>query len=123
MFKPTQKSWISPFLFVTYIATSITGILMLFHIKFPGLYPIHEWGGLAFLVAGILHVIVNWKLFVSYFNKRSLQRNAVLGTVIAIILITLIAFTVPTKNGHGEHGHFHASSEINSSISKLPKNS
>ena len=45
MIKPMQKSWLSPFLFITYLATSITGIFMLFHIKFPGLYPVHKWGG------------------------------------------------------------------------------
>jgi uncharacterized membrane protein YraQ (UPF0718 family) len=102
-----KKSWLSSLLFITYIATSVTGLFMLFHIKFPGLYPVHEWVGLAFVIAGVFHVIINWRIFVSYFSKGNLKRNATLGTVIGLILIIAIAFTIPSNGGHGSH-KYHA---------------
>ena len=111
MIKPMQKSWLSPFLFITYLATSITGIFMLFHIKFPGLYPVHKWGGLAFVIAGVFHVIINWRMFASYFNKGNFKRNATLGTVIGLLLIIAIAIAIPSKGGYGGHGHYHAGIE------------
>lgn len=122
MFKPTQKSWLSPFLMITYIATSLTGILMLFHIKFPGLYPVHEWVGLAFVIAGIIHVILNWKMFASYFTKLNLRNNAAYGTIIAVLLVVIVAFAIPS-NGHGDHSRYHASSESTPSSLSLQKQS
>lgn len=107
MSKFMEKSWLSPFLLITYIATSVTGILMLFHIKFPGLYPVHEWGGLIFILAGILHTVINWKMLTSYFNKNKQKRNAVMATFIAIFSIILIAVSVPS-NKHSHSGNFHA---------------
>lgn len=105
--KPMTKSWVSPFLLITYISTSVTGIFMLFHIKFWGLYPIHEWGGVAFIIAGVLHVILNWKLLTSYFNKNSHKTNAILGTAFGVILLIVIALIVPSKSGR-DYKHYHA---------------
>lgn len=122
MFKPTQKSWLSPFLMITYIATSATGILMLFHIKFPGLYPVHEWVGLAFVIAGIIHVVLNWKMFASYFSKLNLRANATYGTVIALVLVVVIAFAIPS-NGHGDHSKYHANADSTSQSLAIPKQS
>ncbi|WP_165313955.1 DUF4405 domain-containing protein [Vibrio ziniensis] len=122
MFKPTQKSWLSPFLMITYIATSITGVLMLFHIKFPGLYPVHEWVGLAFVIAGIIHIVLNWKMFASYFSKLNLRANATYGTVIALVLVVVIAFAIPS-NGHGDHSKYHANAGSTSQSLAIPKQS
>ncbi len=122
MFKPMQKSWLSPFLLITYLATSITGILMLFHIKFTGLYPVHEWVGLAFVIAGILHVVLNWKLLTSYFCKSNLKLNATYGTIIGLILIIIVAFTIPSK-GHGDHSRYHANTDSVSQAVNSSENS
>ncbi|PJC86687.1 hypothetical protein CSW98_06750 [Vibrio sp. HA2012] len=115
MFKPMEKSWLSPFLLITYISTSVTGIFMLFHIKFPGLYPVHEWGGLLFVAAGIFHVIINWKMLVSYFNKDKLKRNAIVGTVIGLCLIAIIAVAIPSNkhSGRGVHASAESALQIN----------
>jgi len=99
MLKIMEKSWLSPFLLITYLSTSITGLLMLFHIKAPGLYPIHNWGGIIFIVAGILHLIINWKMFLSYFNKKHLKYKAMIGMMVGLFLIAIIAINAPS-NGH-----------------------
>lgn len=86
--KSTHKSWISPLLAVTFIAVSLTGILMLFHIRLPGMHPIHKWGGLLFVAAGVVHLLLNWKVFASYFkNSRSVWAASL--SVAALIFIVM----------------------------------
>lgn len=100
-----DKSWLSPFLLVTYLAVSITGILMLFHIRFPGLNSIHEWVGLAFVIASILHVCVNWARLKSYFTMKRSTTKAVWATAIAVILVVTTAMWIPSIKGHNSNGN------------------
>ncbi len=110
MLKPMEKSWLSPFLLVTYIATSVTGIIMLFHVRFPGLYAVHEWGGVLFIIAGILHLVINWRMFTSYFKRHKMKRNALYGTIIGLCFITVIAAFIPSTK-HSRH-HHHQNSAV-----------
>ncbi|WPC72845.1 DUF4405 domain-containing protein [Vibrio porteresiae] len=65
-----QRPYLSPFLLVCYLSTSITGILMLLHVGFPAIHPIHEWGGVAFVIGGLLHLILNWRALTTYFKPK-----------------------------------------------------
>lgn len=105
MATPTEKSCLSPFLFITYLAVSITGVLMLFHIRFPGLNAIHEWVGLAFVIAGVLHMCVNWARFKSYFTMKRNTTKAVWATAIALVLVLTTALWVPSIKGHNSGGN------------------
>lgn len=96
----TQKSWISPLIGITFIAVTITGFLMMFHLKLPGVYPIHLWGGVIFAIGGMIHLLLNWREFSSYF-KNSM---AIWSTTIAVMALILIALFVPS-NKHGERQH------------------
>ena len=42
MFNAAQKPWNSLFVAVTYVAVAVSGILMLFHIKLPGVLYIPQ---------------------------------------------------------------------------------
>ena len=94
-----QRSWLSPFVAITFIAVSLTGILMLFHIRLPGMYPIHEWGGVLFVIAGGVHLLFNCRVFGNYFKKK----QAIVGLCAGMIALLFIALLVPS-NQHGS-GH------------------
>lgn len=96
----TDRSFISPFVAVTFFAVSITGILMLFHIKLGGIHAIHEWGGIAFVVGGSIHLILNWKAFTSYFKK-----SKAMYVVLAGGLIMLFALIASPGGGDGDYYH------------------
>ncbi|MFT5726627.1 MAG: hypothetical protein ACI8PB_000748 [Desulforhopalus sp.] len=85
MFNAAQKPWNSPFVAVTYAAVAVSGILMLFHIKLPGVLHIRQWGGL-FLFGGTIHVLINWRKPLSYFKNR----KAVYGTLAGVLTIVLL---------------------------------
>jgi len=94
MSQTTQKLWLSPFLAITFGVVGITGIFMLFHLKLPGAYAVHQWGGALLLVAGMIHLFFHWKVFLSYFR----QNRAVYGALAGLMLMVFIAVVVPT--GH-----------------------
>ncbi|MFT5729320.1 MAG: hypothetical protein ACI8PB_003485 [Desulforhopalus sp.] len=101
MFNSTQKPWISPFVAVTYTAVAVSGILMLLHIKFPGVLHIHQWGGILFLIGGTIHMLINWRILISYFKNT----KAVYGALAGILMMVLLVSLSPQENGGGRHGY------------------
>ena len=91
-----QRPYLSPFLLVCYLSTSITGILMLLHVGFPAIHPIHEWGGVAFVIGGLLHLILNWRALTTYF-KPKLRSQAIWGMVGCVVLIAVITVFIPEQ--------------------------
>lgn len=113
MSNTAQKSWLSPFVAITYLAVSITGVLMLFHLKMPGLHPVHQWGGLIFVLGGAVHLLLNWRLFVSYFTKSSAFWGACVGLALMVMIATLVPSKHPNKyNGHGVQTVTHSSVRV-----------
>ncbi len=96
-----HKIWLSPLLAVLFIGVTFSGLLMFLHLKIPGFKTIHEWGGLFFMVLGIVHLTLNWKLFARYLPKKAAMLGAVAG-VAALLLAVLIA---PQDNDRHERGY------------------
>ncbi len=94
------KSWLSPFIVVLYGAVTLSGVVMLFHLKGPGLKAVHEWGGIAFAVAGTVHLILNWNIFSSYFRNK----KAVIGTIAGVLVIFLAVFIAPQEHDDFQSG-------------------
>lgn len=102
-----QRAWLSPFVAITYLAVSITGVMILLHMKYPGVYPIHKWGGILFMAAGIIHLLLNWRVFTAYLKRIP----GVVGLVAGVALVFAIAVAVPSDRGQGGgHGNFAGSS-------------
>ncbi|WP_320008093.1 DUF4405 domain-containing protein [Maridesulfovibrio sp.] len=90
--KMTDRSFLSPVVAFTFIPMTITGILMLFHVHFPGIKDIHEWIGLAFAIFSSFHIAINWKPFMGYLSKP-LIRYALAIAVALIIVCCIIGAT------------------------------
>lgn len=101
MSRHVQKSSLSPFMAVTFAAVAFTGILMLFHLRIPGVHSFHEWAGLIFTIAAAIHLSINWRVFTAYFKNS----KAAIGVAIAILILALIALAAPQGNhGNGYQG-------------------
>lgn len=94
-----NKSLISPFVAVTYAAVAITGILMLFHLKMGGIYTIHQWGGIIFVLGTTIHILLNWRVLTLYFKSGKAKAGALAG-VLAMVFILLV---VPAKEDGQRH--------------------
>lgn len=92
-----KKNWLSPLLGVFFVAVGLSGTLMLFHLSPPFLRGMHEWIGLGFVVTGVLHLVLNWKALLRYFETRM----AVVSLVIGVLLVGF--FVVGGALGGDEH--------------------
>lgn len=92
-----HKTWLSPILAVSFLTTAVTGVLMLMHLHLPGMRALHDWGGLFFIVAGILHLLLNWRIFISYFRKK----KGIIGVTAGVIILALIGSLLSSQGGHG----------------------
>lgn len=96
-----QKTVISPFLLVVFAASAITGVLMFFHIKNGPIVVVHEWLGMAFALAGVLHLVLNFRQLTAYFKTR--QSWVALGAALALVALFVAAGW--HGEGEGPRGH------------------
>ncbi len=91
-----HKTWVSPITALSFVLVAATGLLMLFHVRLPGLKGVHEWMGVVLCLAGLLHLVLNWRAFVCYFRRRS--------AIVALAAGLLVCAGALLFPGH-EEGH------------------
>ena len=79
-----NRAWISPATSISFLVVAITGVMLAFHMKSRGVKLIHEWIGYTFILAGVVHLLLNWKAFKSYFRQRS-----AIVALIAVLVATV----------------------------------
>ena len=92
-----HKSWLSPLLFMLFAALTVTGLLLMFHMGFPGIKGIHEWGGIVFAIIGIFHLVLNRRMFTRYFQNK----NTIIGVVSGVVIILVAMLISPQGKGDG----------------------
>lgn len=83
--KATLRSFVSPAVAFLFAVVSATGFLMLFDID--QVEDLHKWMGLAFAIAGMLHLAVNWQALVVYFRGHKIM---LWGSMIFLICAVLL---------------------------------
>jgi Na+/melibiose symporter-like transporter len=83
--KNTLRLCVSPVVAFTFAVVSITGILMMFDINH--VEDLHQWMGLAFALAGAMHLAVHWRALVANFHSR---RIFVWGAAMLLICAVLL---------------------------------
>lgn len=86
-----KRSWVSPFVALSFIFVGITGVLMFFHIRGPLINLVHELAGMIFALGGSIHLFINWKVFASYIRRST-------GiTVLVLFFLVLLAIIFSPK--------------------------
>jgi hypothetical protein len=85
---------------VLFAAIAVTGVLMFYHVKNGSVVIIHEWLGMLFAAAGLVHVIINFRQLAAYFKTK----QCVVAVAIALGLVALFAAAGPF-HPEGPHGH------------------
>ncbi len=102
-----QRTWVSPFVAFSFIILSITGILMLLHVKSGGIVGLHEWIGVFFVIVGALHLVLNWPAFLSCFRKKQGAVAVIVVLVISLLLLFGGMFGDKGRHGFAERdGHY-----------------
>ena len=92
-----HRSWVSPLTAISFIVVAVTGILMVFHVRLPGIHGAHQWMGVVFALAGLLHLALNWRSLLACCRSKAAAVALALGLVTLVVAVTL--------PGHdGDHG-------------------
>ncbi len=84
-----QKSWLSPFLAVTFLAVASTGVVLLFHGRFFLVMALHECMSVLFCIAGALHTWANWRPLLGYFRHRKALLSVTAGVSLTALFLAL----------------------------------
>ena len=89
MKKGTIRDIATSFTTTTFLVIGISGVMMFFHFFDSSVKELHEILGLAFVVAAVLHVIMNWKSMKNYFSKKIFISAVIIVAVISGIFISV----------------------------------
>ena len=93
------RTYATPLSLVTGFAVAITGLMMLFGIR-GEMGDLHEWIGVAFVAALLMHLVRNWKGLGFMFHSGAAKATAGLG---ALGLGALIVLHLPLAGNGGGH--------------------
>jgi hypothetical protein len=69
-----------------FIVVAVTGTFMFFHLG-PGIFKlIHQWVSLGLVAIGLVHVLLNLKVLVSYLRSPAALVSVALGIILCVIV-------------------------------------
>jgi hypothetical protein len=97
----SPRAWLSPLTGLSFLVIGVTGILMFFHVRFPGMTLLHEFGGILFVIVAALHLRLNWRSLLAFCRQRKGRIALCVGTgVMAFFLVLGLGH----EEGHRQHG-------------------
>lgn len=98
------RSYATPVSLLTFIAVGLTGLLMFFGVRGGLVGELHEWLGVVFVVALVLHLARNWRGVLAMLKTPS---GKLIGGGLGAAAAILILFSAPfgEAGGHGGGGH------------------
>ena len=90
--------WGSTLIVWSFLVTTVTGVLLFFHVHAGPTEVLHIWIGFLMVAAFVPHVARNWRAFLGYFRKTP--------TYVALALTVVIsaALSYPALTGSGAQG-------------------
>ena len=93
----TTRPWSTPLIIGSALVVVISGVMMFFHVGEQLVKSMHEWLGLVFVAAILLHVLNHWMPFSRYLqNRRALS-------VIAMVCILALGWMLFTGGDDRQH--------------------
>ena len=112
----SSKTWLSPFVAVAFAVIAVTGVLLFFHIKSGPIMALHEWFGWLFVVAGIVHLLLNLRPLVAYLRRPA----ALVSLGVALVLVALLWFGGAQHEGEHHRRGYGPERPAPSSSSAMP---
>lgn len=78
----TKRDLATSFTSLIFLVIGISGVMLYFHFYDMQVRELHETLGLAFVVATLFHIFVNWKNMKNYFSKKIFIIAAIITPVI-----------------------------------------
>ena len=87
-----KKNIVTPATIALFLAISISGIMLFYHLKSNWVHEAHEWIGMAFVIAALWHATMHWRSVKGYVKRR------VSVVVLALFVLGSIGVIVGTSS-------------------------
>ena len=84
----TTRTWSTPLIMGSALVVAISGVMLFYHLQSGLVKSMHEWLGLLFVAAIVLHVLNHWMPVSRYLKNRQ-----ALG-IIAVVVITAAGWII-----------------------------
>lgn len=95
------KNYATALVVAIFLAIAVTGLMMFFGVAAHDVHDLHEWFGIIFVVAAVLHIAWNWRPLTV--RLRQTQAVAVIAMVV-VVAGGLIGYTQFKPGDGGEGG-------------------
>lgn len=82
----SARPYLSPFVTVAFAVIAVTGGLLFFHVKNGPIMALHEWFGWLFVVAGVVHALLNLRPLLAYLRRPAALVSLGVAAVLALLL-------------------------------------
>jgi hypothetical protein len=96
------RTYATPVSFVSFIGVGLTGILLFLGVRGGPLGDIHEWLGIVFIVALVLHLARNWRGVLAMLSTTS---GKLIAGGLGVATVALILITLPYGGGQHQNRH------------------
>jgi hypothetical protein len=117
------RKYATPLSLIAFSAVAVTGVMMFFDVRSRQLSEVHEWVGIIFVVALLLHLVRNWRGLLAMMS--STRNKAIVGGLGAVVLVFIVG-SAPFVYGGGHgggYGHgrqFHAAQQVVHRLADAP---
>ena len=101
------RKYATPLSFVTFLAAGVTGVMMFLGVGSHQLGDLHEWLGLAFVAAMILHFVRNGRGMLAMLSAARAKAIVTGLGAVAVVLIAVFGFGGQGGGHGGGHGGPH----------------
>ncbi|QSX33061.1 DUF4405 domain-containing protein [Shewanella avicenniae] len=98
MFRAKMRHWSTPLVIGTSVVVGVSGVMLFFHLSEGLVKLMHEWLGMAFVVATLFHILNHWGPFKRYFSEK------IAAALMIVVLLVAGAFIYNAANNDNK-GH------------------
>lgn len=99
------RNYATPLSMAAFLGVGVSGVMLFLGVRNHSLSELHEWIGVLFVVAGIMHFIRNWQGIKAMLLKTQGKIFTGLG-VIAVVAMLFASFGGDGGQGGGRGGHY-----------------
>jgi hypothetical protein len=95
------RKYATPLSLVTFLAAAVTGLMLFWDVRSRQLSEVHEWVGVIFVIALLLHLGRNWRGMLAMLSS---PRSKVIVGGLGVVALAFILGSMPFGNGPGHGG-------------------
>ncbi len=92
------RRFVTPVTGVLSLVIGVSGVMLFFHVGEGLVKGVHEWLGMAFAVAMLVHLAMNWKAFKHHFRKPAAWFGTTIVSAISVMFLVASLSSEPHAN-------------------------